>query len=217
MKKIKVWDLPTRLFHWTLFLSVFFMWFSADQGGAWLQWHLRVGVGILVLLIFRLIWGVIGSDTARFTQFVKGPSQIKRYLKNEISEQEQPGHNPLGALMVIALLAALLFQVATGLFSSDNNSYLYNGYLQHLIGSAGSTARMIHITFFNLLLALVCVHIVVVWLYLLIKKHNLIRPMITGIKTIAEPVPQLRFTSSAVALLIVIILALAIYGISRMI
>lgn len=217
MQKIKVWDLPTRLFHWTLFLSVIFMWYSASEGGAWLQWHLRVGVGIVILLIFRIIWGFVGSDTAQFRQFVKGPKQIKRYLKNDISESEQPGHNPLGALMVLALIGALLFQAATGLFASDDNSYLYNGYLQHWIGSAGSVARKIHITFFNLLLLLIGIHIVVVWLYLLVKKHNLIHPMLSGMKTIAKPIPHLRFASNFKAVLIIGVVVLLVYGIGLLI
>lgn len=115
-QKVRVWDIPTRLFHWSLVLSIGFMWFSAEQGGDWLAWHLRCGLFILALLVFRVCWGLWGSDTSRFAQFVK-PTQIGRYLSGKLSENEQPGHNPVGALMVLALLAALFFQVGTGLFS----------------------------------------------------------------------------------------------------
>jgi len=100
-QKVKVWDLPTRLFHWLLVLSVGFMWYSAQAGGGMLVWHLRCGLLVAGLIVFRLCWGLWGSDTARFSQFVRGPSSIRRYLQGSLTENEQPGHNPLGALMVI--------------------------------------------------------------------------------------------------------------------
>lgn len=113
--KTKVWDFPTRLFHWLLAASLPFMWYSAKAGGDMLQWHTRVGLLVLFLLVFRLCWGIWGSDTARFSRFVRGWAGIRGYLKNGIPEHIQPGHNPLGALMVVALLAAVSFQVGTGL------------------------------------------------------------------------------------------------------
>ena len=87
-QKVRVWDIPTRLFHWSLVLSIGFMWFSAEQGGDWLAWHLRCGLFILALLVFRVCWGLWGSDTSRFAQFVK-PTQIGRYLSGKLSENEQ--------------------------------------------------------------------------------------------------------------------------------
>lgn len=97
--------------------------------------------------------GLWGSDTSRFANFVRAPGQIVRYLKGEISENEQPGHNPLGALMVLALLAALLFQVTTGLFANDENTFTNSGYLNSLAGDdLGGTFRTLHVTFFNVLL-----------------------------------------------------------------
>ncbi|WP_172765878.1 cytochrome b/b6 domain-containing protein, partial [Neisseria gonorrhoeae] len=111
--KTKVWDFPTRLFHWLLAASLPFMWYSAKAGGDMLQWHTRVGLLVLFLLVFRLCWGIWGSDTARFSRFVRGWAGIRGYLKNGIPEHIQPGHNPLGALMVVALLAAVSFQVGT--------------------------------------------------------------------------------------------------------
>lgn len=193
-QKIKVWDVPTRVFHWGLVAAISFMWFSAEQGGDWLVWHLRCGLLILGLLVFRLCWGFWGSDTARFSQFVKGPAQIVRYLKGEISENEQPGHNPLGALMVLALLAAAAVQVGSGLFAADENTFLHHGFLNHLVSSStGSAARSLHIQLFDLLLILAVVHIVVVLLYQFVKKHNLITPMFTGYKELAGKLPALNF------------------------
>ena len=109
-QKIKVWDAPTRLFHWLLVLLMGFMWYSATRGGDMLVWHLRGGLLMLALVVFRLCWGIWGSDTAKFSRFVRPFSEIRRYTQGQMSENELVGHNPLGALMVIALLAALVFR-----------------------------------------------------------------------------------------------------------
>lgn len=212
VQKVKVWDAPVRLFHWTLAAAIFFMWFSADQGGSWLVWHLRCGLLVIALVVFRIIWGFVGSDTARFAQFVKGPGAIRRYLNNDFSENRQPGHNPLGALSVLLMLAAVLFQAATGLFSSDANSYLYPGYWQHLIGSeAGDAVRTVHVNFFWFLLALVVLHIAAVVFYKIVKKHNLIHPMLSGFKYLSAPLPRLAFVSPLKALAIFAVVALAVF------
>ena len=194
-QKLKVWDLPIRLFHWCLLPAIIFMWYSAEQGGNWLAWHLRCGVFILALLVFRICWGVWGSETARFKQFFK-PSQIGLYIKGKISENEQPGHNPLGALMVLALIGALLLQVTTGLFANDENTFLNSGYLNSLISSeTGSTIRSIHIVFFNVLMLLIGIHIGTVLIYKFVKKQDLIKPMITGYKELSGSIPQLYFAN----------------------
>ncbi|MDO1509128.1 MULTISPECIES: cytochrome b/b6 domain-containing protein [unclassified Neisseria] len=196
-QKLKVWDLPTRIFHWTLVLAIAFMWYSAETGGNMLLWHLRVGLLILGLAVFRVCWGLWGSDTSRFAGFVRGPAQIKRYIRGEITENEQPGHNPLGALMVLALLGAVLFQVTTGLFSPDENTFDNNGYLNALISEdTGSAIRKIHITFFNILLGLAAVHVATILLYRFVKKHNLITPMITGYKYLEGKLPVLKFAGA---------------------
>lgn len=217
-QKIRVWDLPTRIFHWTLVVAIAFMWFSAEVGGNLLAWHLRCGLFILALVIFRICWGLWGSDTARFTQFVKGPAQIKRYLKGEITENEQPGHNPLGALMVLALLAAVLIQVITGLFSPDDNTFLNHGYLNGLVSeSTGMALRKIHFAFFNVLLILAAVHVGTILAYKFLKKHNLITPMLTGYKELEGKVPVLKFAgtipfAAAVLVALVVIVGVANIG-----
>ena len=214
MHKIKVWDLPTRLFHWTLVASMIFMFISAKQGGTWLQWHLRCGLFLLALILFRIVWGFVGSDTARFTQFVKSPKHIIRYIKGEISENEQPGHNPLGALMVVALILGILFQLITGLFSPDENSYIYGGYLSSKAGSNASQIRSVHLMWANVLMILAGIHFAVVLFYRVIKRHNLITPMITGNKYLNDPVPQLKFASIFKALIILIITAAVAYSVT---
>lgn len=196
-QKLKVWDWPTRLFHWLLTAAAAFMWYSAQAGGNLMVWHLRAGLLVLGLLVFRICWGFWGSDTARFAHFVRGPAQIKRYLAGKADANERPGHNPLGALMVLALLAAVLFQVLTGLFAADENAFVYNGFLNGLVGSgAGSVFRRIHLAFFNVLLALIGVHVAAVLLYRILKKNDLITPMITGRKTVEGRLPVLKFASA---------------------
>ncbi len=194
MQKIKVWDVPTRIFHWTLVLAIAFMWYSAEAGGSWLAWHLRVGLFVIALVVFRICWGFWGSDTARFCQFVRGPSAISRYIKGQFNENEQPGHNPLGALSVLALLAALLVQVITGLFAADENTFTNSGYLNALVSEhVGSIFRNFHVQFFNILLLLIVVHIASVLFYLFVKKHNLVHPMLSGYKYLQGQVKPLRF------------------------
>ena len=193
-QKIKVWDLPTRLFHWTLAAAVAFMWYSAKTGGGMLVWHLRCGLLILALTVFRLCWGLWGSDTARFAQFVKGRTAIADYLSGRFSEDKQPGHNPLGALMVLALLATVAFQTATGLFAADENTFTTSGWLNGWVGSeTGSLMRRIHIRFFNLLAALAAIHIISILLYKFLRKTDLVKPMITGFKYLGSEAVRPRF------------------------
>ena len=205
-QKIKVWDAPTRLFHWLLVLLMGFMWYSATQGGEMLVWHLRGGLLMLALVVFRLCWGIWGSDTAKFSRFVCPFSEIRRYTQGQMSEHELVGHNPLGALMVIALLAALVFQTATGLFAADENTFTNSGFFNHLVSEhAGTLARKIHVNFFNVLAVLAGVHIAAVLLYRFVKKQDLITPMINGFKTIDAKQPKLAGMGQLLAALLVAI------------
>lgn len=212
-QKIKVWDVPTRLFHWLLVLLMGFMWYSATQGGDMLVWHLRGGLLMLALVVFRLCWGIWGSDTAKFSRFVRPFSEIRLYTQGQMSEDELVGHNPLGALMVIALLAALVFQTATGLFAADENTFTNSGFLNHLVSEhAGTLARKIHVNFFNILAVLAAVHIAAVLLYRFVKKQDLITPMINGFKTIDVQQPKLAGMGQLLAALsVAIVLVCAVW------
>lgn len=198
---VKVWDAPTRLFHWTLVALVAGMWFSGKQGGDWLEYHIFCGVALAALLLFRLVWGVVGSQTARFASFVKGPASILRYLRGELPERDAPGHNPLGGWMVVAMLLALLAQVATGLFAADIDSYLYDGPLaKHIDSSLAESLTNVHKLLFNGILALVALHLTAIIMYRLVKKQNLVLPMLTGYKKMAGDAPRLKFASGLLAL-----------------
>lgn len=198
---VAVWDVPTRLFHWLLVALFAVMWFSGEQGGDWLQWHIWCGEAVLVLLLFRLLWGVFGSQTARFADFVHGPAVIRRYLAGGLAEKDIPGHNPLGGLMVVALLLVLLFQVLSGLCSADVDSYVFDGPLAHRVGtSLSEQLTALHKLNFNLILLLVVLHVGAVLAHRVFKKQNLVHAMLSGRKQIEGEVTPLRFASPGLAL-----------------
>jgi len=169
-----VWDIPVRLFHWTLAALILFSWWSVHNHHT--DWHIWSGCAILTLLIFRLLWGFVGSSTARFSTFVRGPRAIAGYWRGT---WRGIGHNPLGALSVLALLAALAVQVGLGLFSEDEDG-LYMGPLAQLISvDASDKARDLHETWFNVILVLIALHLIAI-LYYRARGRKLTLPMITG-------------------------------------
>jgi cytochrome b len=184
-----VWDLPIRLFHWALVVLVVVSFTTAKIGGNAMQYHVWSGAAILGLLLFRLIWGFIGGPTARFRHFVRGPSAAWRYARSLLrpSPERHLGHNPLGGWSIMAMLLALLLQAATGLFATDDIAT--QGPLYHLVND-GIAGRLTRIHLFNetILIALVALHILAVLFYLLVKKENLVTPMITGRKPWPEPI-----------------------------
>ncbi len=171
-----VWDVPTRLFHWGIAGLVGFSWWSAENGH--MDWHYRSGLVIAGLLVFRILWGFVGSDTARFGQFLRGPVAIRAYLRGQLPPG--PGHNPLGGWSVLALLLVLVTQVTTGLFSVDVDG-MESGPLSYLVDfDQGRVAAKLHDLSFNLLLALVALHVAAIFYHLVFKRRNLTRAMVTG-------------------------------------
>lgn len=184
-EKSTVWDLPTRLFHWLLVILVALAWYMAEFSSSIdnREWHARAGYGVLALLLFRIAWGFVGGRHSRFSNFVRGPGAIVGYLRGGGEKDGRParGHNPLGALSVIALIGLLAFQAITGLFGNDD--ILYEGPLFHLVGKETSDVMVsLHHLGWNVLQVLIVVHILAVLFYLAVKKTNLILPMITGEK-----------------------------------
>jgi len=176
---VRVWDLPLRIFHWLLVLAIAAAYVTGEFGGSeWAQWHGRIGWLILGLLLFRLIWGVIGSWHARFANFLPTPARVIAYVRGE---WQGVGHNPLGALSVVALLALVTAQVATGLFASDDIAFA--GPLSNWIGkSASDRLTGWHEQIFYVLAGFIVLHVVAIAFYLLVRKSNLIAAMITGNK-----------------------------------
>lgn len=174
--RIRIWDLPVRLFHWLLVLLIAAAWWTAEE--EMLTWHYRVGTAILALLLFRIVWGFIGSSTARFSSFVRGPGAIIVYLRGRLPPAA--GHNPVGALSVLALLGLLVAITGLGLVSSDEDG-LAPGPLSHLVGyEVSEQAHDLHEDGFDLLLVLIGLHVAAILFYALVKRTNLIGPMIGG-------------------------------------
>jgi cytochrome b len=188
---VRAWDLPTRLFHWTLVLLIFSAWLSyvlaEDVGDVTLVWHRVNGLAVLILIVWRLLWGIAGSSTARFG-FVRAPSAVLAYARTLVDGRAARylGHNPLGALMVVALVVAVGVVTALGLFATDDND-LVGGPLYRLGAERGNVlATPLHDRLFHvLLLPRIAVHVTVNVLYGLVKREPLIRAMITGRKPLA--------------------------------
>jgi cytochrome b len=198
---VRVWDLPVRVFHWTLLALVAFSVATAYAGGSWMDWHMRSGYAVLALLAFRIAWGVVGTRHARFANFVRGPAAILQYLR-AVGGGAHPasvGHNPLGALSVLALIAVVLAQVGTGLFANDD--ILTEGPLAKLVSKAASDqATTVHYWNQWVLYALVAMHVLAVLVHRVRFGDDLVRPMILGVKRLpsrfagedAGPTPWLR-------------------------
>jgi len=174
--KVGVWDLPVRLFHWSLVLLVPALWWTAETGR--MDLHILLGEIMLGLILFRLFWGLFGSSTARFARFVKGPAAVLLYLRGG---GRATGHNPLGGWSVVTMLLALSVQVGLGLFASDEDGISYGPLSGHMpdLESAHEIAER-HETFFWVLVALIALHVAAILYYRLVKRDDLVTPMVTG-------------------------------------
>jgi cytochrome b len=190
LKPIRVWDLPTRLFHWALALCVLGSVISAKIGGNAMVWHFRLGYVMFALLLFRMIWGVLGGRWSRFASFIYKPSTVWRYVRGQTQPHEHldVGHNPLGSLSVLAVLAVLAVQVASGLVADDEIANV--GPLNRLVSAAwAATATSWHKSWGQwLILALVGLHVLAIGVYTL-RKKGLVRPMLVGDKALDANTP----------------------------
>jgi cytochrome b len=176
-----VWDLPLRLFHWLLVLSMIASYTTAKLGFDWMQWHFYLGYWTIGLLVFRILWGFIGPRHARFSSFIRRPSAIWLYLKSMVKRTSARtiGHNPVGGLMVLAMLLLVSVQAATGLFATDDVVWA-GPYNPSVSSSTASTLSTIHSINFNILLGAVGLHISAILFYALYKRQNLVVPMLHG-------------------------------------
>lgn len=203
MHKVRVWDLPLRLFHWLFAAAVTASLASGQIGGNLMVWHGRLGVLIAGLLGFRLAWGLTGSSYARFAGFVRGPAAIRAYLRGE---WRGLGHNPLGALSVLGLLTSVGLQTAGGLFANDDIAF--QGPLYSLVSKDTSDwIAGLHRKGFWLVLLLVSLHLAAIAYYLRVKKDNLVLPMLTGKKEVAD---SSAFTPASGGGPLALLLALAV-------
>ena len=214
MHTVRVWDLPTRLFHWALVVCVVGLVITANVGGNWMNWHLRLGYTVLSLLLFRLVWGFVGGHWSRFSSFIYGPGTVLAYLRGDARPEHQVGHNPLGMLSVLALLFILLAQVGTGLISDDEIAFT-GPLVRFVSGETVSDATGYHKDIGKfIVIALVVIHLLAIAFYKLVKKDNLVRPMLNGDKEVGFPARSARDTTgSRIAALVVYgLCAAAVYG-----
>lgn len=190
--RVRVWDLPTRLFHWLLVVCVASLVVSGYIGGNAMVWHARFGYAVLALLLFRIVWGFVGGTWSRFASFIYAPSSIMAYLKGRAHPDHLIGHNPLGAGSVFAMLLVLLAQVGTGLFADDEIAF--TGPLNRFVAtSKGLAATWYHKQIGQwLVIGLVVLHVAAILYYLFKKRENLIRPMLAGDKEVPAPARSSR-------------------------
>ena len=206
-EKRLVWDLPLRLFHWLLVLSLIASWITAEMGldnwtvqvslgslsigwdVAWRQIHFALGYWMIGLLVFRVLWGLVGPRHARFVNFLPSPKRLFSYIGASLrgTAAETVGHNPLGSLMVILMILLIGFQAGTGLFATDDIIWTGPYYPAVTNATAKYLTRLHHFNF-NLILAAIALHLVAIAFHWLVRKHNLVLPMVTGKKP-ADDVP----------------------------
>lgn len=214
--KIKVWDLPTRIFHWGMVCLLALLWWSADAGE--MQWHQIFAYSLLILIGFRILWGLIGSDTARFSHFVYHPKVVLDYLRSIRTKGMSVvlGHNPVGGYMVIALIGIISLQLVTGLFATDDiftEGPLYN----YVSSDTSGFLTWLHKTNFNLILLLSAIHVLAVIIHAM-KGDKLVGAMISGYKKVSKVAfsssakSELRFKSEWLALVLFTVCAAVVFG-----
>jgi cytochrome b len=217
LTKVRVWDLPTRLFHWGLVIGVSGLAISGTVGASAMVWHFRFGYTVLALLLFRIAWGLVGGRWSRFGAFIYAPQSVINYLKGKGRPEHSVGHSPVGALSVFAILAILVLQVSSGLVSDDEIAFA--GPLTAFVSNATvSQATNYHANIGKwILLGLVVLHIAAIVFYLL-RKQNLVHAMVHGDKELVRPAPASRddLASRTAALLLFILCAGLSYWISTL-
>ncbi len=206
-RRIKVWDLPVRISHWVMAGLVIGLLVTGWRG--MLGPHMQLGQILLVVLVFRIVWGFLGSTTARFSDFVRGPGAVMAYLRTGISPT--PGHSPVGALSVVAMLVVLAWQVGTGLFAQDQIGIDQGPFAGMVSGALSSRISGWHATSKWLVLALIVLHVLAIFYYAIAKRMDLVGPMVTGSKKVAPGVPW-QGTSGYNLLLATVLLALIAGG-----
>ena len=201
--RIRVWDIPTRVTHWLFVLLVPLSWWTANSGR--LEWHRWSGYTLLGLVLFRIYWGLVGSSTARFAGFVRGPRAVGRYLKGGWTATA--GHNPLGALSVVALLVLLVAQITLGLFAVDIDGIESGPLSLYVSFEVGRLASHWHCDLFNVLLGLIGLHLAAVAYYVFFRKQALVGAMLHGRRAYEAPQPAPMQAASPLRLVIGIVIA----------
>lgn len=206
---VRIWDIPIRLFHWAIVILLGTSWITEKQG--WMELHFLAGYSLLALLLFRLVWGFVGSQTARFTSFLRNPLAVLRYILrlHRRGPDTELGHNAAGGWMVLVMLVLLAVQVGTGLCANDDG--INEGPLFDYVGKEWSDwLSHIHAVNFSLIQIMVSLHVLAVIAYALVKKHDLVRPMVTGVKRLPSGTTAPRIGNPLLALLLFAIAVAAV-------
>ncbi|HTI79031.1 MAG TPA: cytochrome b/b6 domain-containing protein [Acetobacteraceae bacterium] len=198
---VRIWDIPIRLFHWAIVIILATSWISEEQG--WMELHFLAGYSLLALLLFRLAWGFVGSHTARFTSFLRSPLTVVRYISrlHRREPDTELGHNAAGGWMALVMLVLLAVQVGTGLCANDD--VMNEGPLFNYVGKDWSDwLSHIHAVNFTLIQIVASLHVLAILAYALVKKHDLVRPMVTGLKRLPIGTTPPRLASPLLALLL---------------
>lgn len=209
---VRVWDLPTRLFHWLLVALIGLQYATGQFGLLSMQWHYLCGYATLALIVFRVLWGFFGSDTSRFAHFVRNPFAVLRYLRGLVGGDatREAGHNPLGGWSVIFMLALVALQAVSGLFTTDDVTE--DGPLVARVSDATITLMTsVHHTTRYLLLALIALHVCAIALHYGWRKENLVAPMLDG-RAPVDGAPSLRFVSVWRAVVLLLLSAAAVWS-----
>lgn len=215
-KQVMIWDLPTRLFHWLLVLTFSACFTFSKLGGDFLQWHLWSGYVLLGLMTFRIVWGLVGTHYAKFKNFPLRLSQI-RLAAHEFGNKvpasasiNHLGHNPIGSLMVVFFIVAILLQAISGLFM-DDEIFTRGPYAGHFGSAFDGVMAFIHHNLINVILVAIALHISAVFYYLKRKGQNLIRPMVSGRKQVAEIKGVVFIKSSRLIRAVLIVIAVSVF------
>lgn len=216
-KKFRVWDLPTRLFHWALVACIVGLVITGEVGGDAMAWHFRLGYCVLTLIMFRLVWGFVGGRWSRFSHFLVSPATLVAYVRGRRSPEHAVGHNPLGAFSVLALLFVPLAQVIAGLMSDDEIS-VSGPLVSKVPGAWVSMATYLHTEVVKVaLIALVVLHVSAILWYRFRKGQNLVTPMLKGDKELDGDFPASQDTTGTrlMALAVLVLCAGAVAALLR--
>lgn len=201
LRKTRLWDLPIRLVHWSLVVLIPAMWWTAENDN--LSLHMTLGYVVLAIVLFRILWGFVGSSNARFSQFLKGPGAVIAHLRGK-AEKAYAGHNPAGGLSVLVLLLLLATQLGMGLFALDEDNV---GSLLTWMVSYDTAREMaeLHELGFNVILAFIILHIAAVVYYSVVKNDRIVPPMVTGSRDLPDDVEAPRIAPLWKAVIVLIL------------
>lgn len=205
-----IWDIPTRLFHWLLAIGFGVQWLTGEFLDNAIEWHFYIGYGLLGLVLFRIVWGFIGTQYAKFSQFLASPSNALEYAKT-LHVKHSPvhaSHNPLGGWVVVVMLLLIGLQAVSGLFVSDE-IFSEGPYYSVASSTVKAVMAFIHFNLFNLLLGIVALHIVAVFVYQFYKKQPLVNAMFHGKKSVIDS--EIKSSKLLLAFALAVIIALGVY------